>query len=200
MTRQALTHEPVFADPALAGRYAREQQRVFKWMHPPIIEGLKKNGFSRGRILDAGCGPGYHAVGLRRAFPEAEVLGVDLSEPLLETARKHQAEAGVTEGVSFQPADVLNLPFGENTFDAVISIFMFHLVDDPVRLCNEMERVLKPEGQLVMIDLRRNWLFSLAEKEMRSCYTLAEAQEIIHRSHLRAVRPKQTPIWWGLTA
>jgi ubiquinone/menaquinone biosynthesis C-methylase UbiE len=198
MSRRPLTHERVFTEAGFASRYAREQQRVFRWMHPPIVEALRKNGFTRGRILDAGCGPGYHSVGLKLAFPGADVVGVDLSEPLLETARRHLAGSGISEGVAFQSADVLHLPFGEDSFDAVICIFMFHLVEDPVQLCNEVERVLKPEGQLVLIDLRRNRILSLFEKEMRSCFTLSEARKIIGQSNLRATKSKQIPIWWGV--
>ena len=91
----------------------------------------------------------------------------------------------------------MNLPFENNSFDAVINTFMLHLVDDPVKMCNEMERVLKPDGHLVMIDLRRNWLLSFLEKEMRAAYTPKEALEVIGRSNLRKGKLKTTPIWWG---
>ena len=200
MKKQSVNIDPVFHDPEFAARYAKEQQKVFKWMNPPIIKGLQDSGFKGGRILDDGCGPGYHAVSLVESFPGSEVIGIDLSEPLLETARNHAAEKGIKEGFSFQAEDVLNLPFENNSFDAVINTFMLHLVDDPVKMCNEMERVLKPDGHLVMIDLRRNWLLSFLEKEMRAAYTPKEALEVIGRSNLRKGKLKTTPIWWGVFA
>ena len=188
----------MFNDPEFAARYAREQQKVFKWMNPPIIKGLQEHGFKGGRILDDGCGPGYHAVSLVQVFLGSEVIGIDLSEPLLEIARKHAAENGIKEGISFKPADVLNLPFEDNSFDAVINTFMLHLVDDPLKMCNEIERVLKPDGQLVMIDLRRKWLLSMFEKEMRAAYTPKEALQVIGESNLRRIDLKKNMIWWGV--
>jgi ubiquinone/menaquinone biosynthesis C-methylase UbiE len=198
--QQALSHDPVFTDRGSSERYAQEQEKVFKWMHPPIIKALEVKGFRGGRILDAGCGPGYHTVGLKRAFPESTVVGIDLSEHLLEIARKHLADSGLTEGVTFQSADVLDIPFEADSFDAVVCIFMFHLMNEPTRLCNEIERVLKPEGHLVIIDLRRNWLLSFFEGEMRSSFTLPEALQIIKPSNLRAVTTKQMPVWWEMMA
>jgi len=198
MKQKPIDHDPVFNDPVFAERYAKEQRKVFRWMHPPIVKGLKANGFKGGRILDDGCGPGYHTVGMKVAFPESEVVGIDLSEPLLDMAQKHLSESRIVEGVNFQSADVLNLPFEDNSFDAVINTFMFHLVDDPVKMCNEIERVLIPDGQLVMIDLRRNWLLSFFEREMRMAHSLPEALEIIKTTRLRPVKPKKTPIWWGV--
>jgi ubiquinone/menaquinone biosynthesis C-methylase UbiE len=197
LKRKPLFHDAVFSDAGFAGRYAREQRRVFKFMHPPILEALRAHGFRGGRILDAGCGPGYHAVGLKKAFPDADVTGIDLSDPLLSMAQDHLLDSGIAAGVSFQKGDVMNIPFPAAAFDAAICVFMFHLVPDPVLLGNELERVLTPGGQVVLIDLRRSWLLSLVEKEMRSSYTLAEALEVIKRSRLRISSTKQTPIWWA---
>lgn len=197
MKRRPLTHAAVFADAASAARYAREQQRVFRWMHPALLELLKSSGFAGGRILDAGCGPGFHAVGLARAFPGSSVLGVDLSVPLLETARSHLAASGIPAGVTFERGDVLQLPYSDCSFDAVVSVFMFHLMDDPAAMCNEMARMLRPDGHVVIIDLRRNFFLSLFEREMRSAYLLEEALQIIKATNLRVAATRQTPIWWG---
>ncbi len=65
-------------------------------------------------------------------------------------------------------------------------------------MCNEMLRVLKPGGQFVLIDLRRNRLLSLLEKEMRAAYTLREVLEIVKRTRLQPRNIKQTMILLGV--
>lgn len=67
-----------------------------------------------------------------------------------------------------------------------------------MKMCNEMLRVLKPGGQFVLIDLRRNRLLSLLEKEMRAAYTLREVLEIVKRTRLQPRNIKQTMILLGV--
>mgnify|MGYP001107542699 CR=1 FL=1 len=54
MKKQSVDIDPVFHNPKFAARYAKEQQKVFKWMNPPIIKGLQEHGFRSGKILDDG--------------------------------------------------------------------------------------------------------------------------------------------------
>lgn len=198
MQRQPYDHERVFTDPHMITRYAKEQQRVFRFMHPPVVDGLRRNGFTKGRIIDVGCGPGYHAAGLRTAFPESTVIGIDLSEPLLDVARRHAAQAGIDAGLHFEKGDVLEMPYEDGAFDAAICLFMFHIVEHPIRMCDEIERVVKPGGQVVLIDLRRSRLLALVEREMLSCYTPAEAVASVASSTLRPLTLRTNPIWWVL--
>lgn len=100
-------------------------------------------------ILDVGCGTGRLLQQLRVARPEARLTGIDLSEAYVRHAR---AELGPTVSVDAGNAEAL--PYADQSFDAVVSVFMFHELPARVRrrVFSEMVRVLKPGGILVIED------------------------------------------------
>jgi ubiquinone/menaquinone biosynthesis C-methylase UbiE len=156
---------------------------------------LAARGFQTGRILDVGCGFGATNLVLAERFREAEFVGIDLSEPLLQLARETAKEAGLGPRVRFEHADVQQIPYDDDSFDVVLNANMVHLVDDPIRMLNEIERVLAPEGMLFIADLRRSWL-GWVEREIRSALTVAEATELFSRSELRSGVFSQDLLWW----
>jgi len=72
---------------------------------------------------------------------------------------------------------VQQIPYPENSFDAAININLLHLVDDPIRMLNEIMRILVPDGHLFIADLRRS-LLGYVEDEIRSALTIPEAKSI----------------------
>lgn len=108
------------------------------------------------RILDLGCGEGRHVHGFHMRG-DVDVVGLDLDLPSLLKARdgliwlktKGLAEVGSTRPLTgFLAGDATRLPFGDDTFDAVIcSEVLEHLPDYHAALA-EMRRVLKPQGRL----------------------------------------------------
>ena len=75
------------------------------------------------RILDAGCGPGHTA--LTFAPHVAQVVGVDLSDQMLDQGRRLAAERGLTN-VEFRTGDVEALPFDSGEFDVVVTRYSAH--------------------------------------------------------------------------
>jgi SAM-dependent methyltransferase len=102
---------------------------------------LRLLGRGPGRLLDAGCGGGSHAV----AFAGAgwTVTGVDVSEEQLRLAR--------ARGVSVVRADLARLPFADASFDAAVSMFTHTDVADFDVVARELARVLRPGGRLVYL-------------------------------------------------
>ena len=92
------------------------------------------------RILDIGCGAGATSLQLSHAVaPGGEVMGADISRPLLEVARQRASGAS---GVSFVEADVQTYPFAAATFDAVFSRFGVMFFADPTAAFTNIRRAL----------------------------------------------------------
>lgn len=114
---------------------------------------IAESGLAAGqRILDVGCGTGSLAVQIARAIPGARVTGLDPDPKALARARRKAAEAGVE--VTFEEGFGDALPFADGAFDRVVSSFMFHHLDDPVKrgMLREVRRVLAPGGELHLVD------------------------------------------------
>jgi ubiquinone/menaquinone biosynthesis C-methylase UbiE len=101
-------------------------------------------------VLDVACGPGLLACAFARVVKHA--TGVDMTPAMLEQARKLQQEKGLTN-VTWQPGDVYSLPFPPAQFSIVSSRFAFHHLQDPLAALQEMKRVCKPGGRIVVADM-----------------------------------------------
>jgi ubiquinone/menaquinone biosynthesis C-methylase UbiE len=199
MKRLPPKHAPIFDDEDFAEEYARRHQKMAAGLGREYARKLQARGFQRGRILDLGCGFGATNMVLAQAFPEAEVVGIDLSDPLLRLARQRAKAAGFSARVKFEKADVHQIPYEDDSFEAIINANMVHLVAEPVRMLDEIERVLSPTGHLFIIDLRRSWL-GIVEKEVRSALTLPEAQALVKSSRLRNGVFSSDLLWWRFEA
>jgi phosphatidylethanolamine/phosphatidyl-N-methylethanolamine N-methyltransferase len=100
-----------------------------------------------GRILEAGAG-----TGLNIAFypPGTRVTATDLSGAMMQRARERARERKLD--VTFEEADLCNLPFADDTFDTAVATFVFCSVPDPATCLREMARVVKPTGKILLLD------------------------------------------------
>jgi len=156
---------------------------------------LRELGFTKGRILDAGCGFGGMDLVLADELPECEITGIDMSEPLLRYAVSSLQGTPAGQRIRFERGDARNLRFEDNSFDVVFCIGVLHLVDRPHVLLDEIERVLAPAGMLFIADLRRSWI-GLFEKECSRAFRFAQARELIGNSSLRSGRFSKDLLWW----
>jgi len=100
-------------------------------------------------VLDVGCGTGRLLQQLHAALPQARLHGIDMSEAYVRHARARLGERALVEAGNAE-----ELPYADHSFDAVVSVFMFHELPGRVRrrVFAEMVRVLKPGGVLVIED------------------------------------------------
>lgn len=96
-------------------------------------------------LLDCGCGPGSITTGFARALAPGQVVGIDIAESQIALARQ-QAEAQGIQNVRFEVANIYNIPFPDDSFDAAFAHTILQHLADPVRALREIHRVLKPGG------------------------------------------------------
>lgn len=116
------------------------------------------------RVLDLGCGTATLTLMLKRACPEATVVGLDGDAAILSLARQKVAAAGVElelhEGMAFAP------PFAPASFDRVVSSLVFHhlTTEDKRRTLAQVRELLRPGGELHLADWgqARNLLMRVA--------------------------------------
>ena len=101
-------------------------------------------------VLDLGTGPGEPAMTIARSLgPNGRVVGVDLSEKMIDIATRVAASRGLLN-VEFRTMDCSALALPDSTFDAAICCFGFQIFTDPDRAAREAHRVLKPGGRIAV--------------------------------------------------
>jgi demethylmenaquinone methyltransferase/2-methoxy-6-polyprenyl-1,4-benzoquinol methylase len=109
-------------------------------------------------ILDVATGTGDFAVETLRLNPE-KVIGVDISEGMLEVGRKKMKAKGYHQVIELRAGDSERLPFEENKFDAVIVAFGVRNFENLEKGLSEMYRVLKPGGRMVVLEFSKPRMF-----------------------------------------
>ncbi|PYE51153.1 bifunctional demethylmenaquinone methyltransferase/2-methoxy-6-polyprenyl-1,4-benzoquinol methylase UbiE [Deinococcus yavapaiensis] len=102
------------------------------------------------RVLDVATGTADFALELKRAAPDAEVIGCDFVPQMLEIGRQKAAARGLD--VQLEEGDALNLPYEDASFDVVTCAFGFRNFADYKRGLAEFHRVLRPNGRLVILE------------------------------------------------
>lgn len=145
MTAPVLSHEDV--NDAYS-RWAPFYDAVFAWvMRPGRVATAALLNQTGGRVLDVGVGTGLE---LPMFASNVRVTGIDLCEPMLEIARKRIATHKLDNVEGLLVMDAMDLKFPDASFDAVIGPYVLTVVPEPERTLDEMARVVKPGGEIIL--------------------------------------------------
>ncbi|MBS3121344.1 class I SAM-dependent methyltransferase [Candidatus Woesearchaeota archaeon] len=130
-----------------------------------FVNKLKEQGKRPKKILDMATGTGDVAIKLKKAFPEADVTGIDLSTEMLAFAKK-KADKNLLD-ISFIQQNIETTTFNEGYFDAVTISLGLHEIPEENRLntIKEAYRILKKGGKFIIMDFNKptNWLSRLLQ-------------------------------------
>src|SRR5512147_1274796 len=141
-----------------------------------------------GNVLDVGCGYGINLPYLIHA---TQITGIDFSSVMLDKAREMARRSKIPVHLHQEDAEALDFP--DSTFDTVISSLSTCSFFNPVAALREMQRVCKPDGQILLIEHGRsswNWLGNYQDRhvheqiEQGGCRWNQEPQELVKEAGL----------------
>ena len=137
-------HSRIYSD--LAGIYDHVFTRVFHRRIDQVVKGLRIPPGAK--VLEVGIGTGLSLD----AYPShADVIGIDLSQDMLDHAAQ-KMDPRRHAHIELRQGDALNLDFPDESFDFVTSFHVITVVPDPKRMLDEMVRVCRPGGRIVIIN------------------------------------------------
>jgi ubiquinone/menaquinone biosynthesis C-methylase UbiE len=168
------------------------------WVRQGVLDAI--NSHPR-RILDLGCGTGSTTLLLKQAFPEAEVIGLDLSPYMLAAAEAKAKTAGLE--IQFIHGNAENTGFKDTSFDLVTASLLFHETPPEVTqiILQEGFRLLSAGGEIIVLDgnqktLRQvEWLTQIFEEPYIQAYAAENLDAMLGQASFASVR---TEDWWGV--
>ena len=120
-----------------------------------FVDHVVELGASEGYFLDLGTGPAQIPIFLAQRCPKIRITGIDLSVNMLTLGEQHVAEAGLADRIALECVDAKDLPYPDQSFDGVISNSIIHHLSDPMAAFQEISRIIRPGGLILIRDLMR---------------------------------------------
>jgi len=159
------------------------------------------SGITNGFALEIGPGPGYLGLEWLKKTESTMLIAVEISPEMTKIAERNAREYGLEGRVKYVKGDAYQIPFDDNTFDGVFSNGSLHEWSQPIRVFDEVYRVLKPRAKYFISDMRRDmnpfvrWFMRLMAKpkeirpglvsSINASYTTDEIRSVLDQSNLK---------------
>lgn len=176
---------------------------------------ILKSGITDGLALEIGLGPGYLGLEWLKKMEGTKLTGLEISPEMISIAEKNAREYGLEERVKYVEGDAQKMPFENNTFDGVFTNGSLHEWSQPIRILDELFRVLKPGGGYFVSDMRRDmsplmkWFMKLVTKpkeirpglksSINASYTIEEIESILAETSLKEHEVKKLMMGFVVT-
>jgi SAM-dependent methyltransferase len=139
---------------AALNRPAFVNQLVADWIPQiPDVDALLANRSRSTRVADVGCGLGWAAIALAKAYPHVWIDGYDTDEESITRARRHAAAAGVSDRVTFDVVDAAG-GYGDRRYDLIMFFECVHDMAHPTRVIAGARAALNYGGTVIVMDER----------------------------------------------
>ncbi|KOM98649.1 hypothetical protein ACP49_05770 [Clostridium botulinum] len=133
----------------------RVKEMMVKYHYPFLVERMiKEVGFGPGKALEIGPGPLPMGFSFCKQT-QWDVIGIDISEDIVDLARKAMKEEEQTMCYRLKTANAEKIPFADKTFNLIFSSGSLHHWVNPIKVFQEINRVLAPGGAVIIFDLCR---------------------------------------------
>jgi len=177
-----------------AKSFDRKIYDFFRFMQKRTISltALKEKDY----FLDIGCGTGWAVRHASRIIKEnGKAFGIDLSTKMIEIAKANSVN---NQNVFFFQANAESLPFEDNFFEFIICTNSFHHYLDPLKVLDEVSRVLKKEGEIYILDVTTDGFlakmldkgFQKTEQEHVKYYSTQEFKDFYAKASLNYIASK----------
>jgi len=155
------------------------------------------------KVLDVACGPGI--VACEFAKKASHVTGIDITPVMIEQAKNLQRERKL-DNVDWKLGDVTRLPFEDDSFSLVVTRYSLHHLIEPRQVLEEMKRVCKPDGKILIIDVTPdkdkakayNHVEKLRDNSHTGALTFDELKELMEEAGLTNLKSKYHDLEMGL--
>jgi len=186
----------------LAADYDRRWQPYIAATLESVLAAVSFGGTEE--VLDVPCGTGQLESLLLARWPGLRITGVDISPAMLcEAAAKNRKHA-----VGWIEADVADLPIADGRFDCAICANSFHYFRSPLKSLEELRRVLRPGGKIVLVDWCDDYLvcklcslwLRLTDRAFYRTYSLGRCRALLEQAGFEVERAERFRInlVWGL--
>ena len=107
-------------------------------------------------VLELAPGPGYLAIEIAKRGICNKIVGLDISKDFVQIAQRNAKEADVLQNVEFKRGNAADMPFPDNVFDFIICTAAFKNFKEPLKVLNQVHRVLKSGCTALIVDMNRN--------------------------------------------